>query len=94
MDAKQRQRRTVFYRGTVQGVGFRYTACRIARGFPVTGYVRNLSNGQVEIRVEATGEDIDRFLSAVEKAMGGCITGSRVETEPATGEYDSFGIGH
>jgi len=39
----------VRYRGCVQGVGFRYTARRLAEGFPVAGYVRNLSSGEVEL---------------------------------------------
>ena len=34
-------RRTVVYRGTVQGVGFRWTAIRVASLYRVTGTVRN-----------------------------------------------------
>lgn len=86
------ERRSLFYHGTVQGVGFRYTARHIARSFRVSGYVRNLPNGEVELTVEGTKEALDRFLSAVARAMEGCIGGSRVRTGPATGEFEAFEI--
>jgi acylphosphatase len=43
-----KQQRTVRFSGMVQGVGFRYTACRIAGRYDVTGYVKNLHDGSVE----------------------------------------------
>jgi acylphosphatase len=39
----------MIFSGRVQGVGFRYTAQSIARRHPVTGYVRNLPDGTVEL---------------------------------------------
>ena len=42
----QKQRIHVTYTGTVQGVGFRYEACRIALYLGLTGFVKNLSNGK------------------------------------------------
>jgi acylphosphatase len=41
--------------GMVQGVGFRYFAQRAARRLDLTGYVRNLRDGRVEVL--ATGEE-------------------------------------
>src|SRR6187455_864933 len=46
------ERRRVWYEGRVQGVGFRYTARGLAGGFPVSGYVRNLDDGRVELVAE------------------------------------------
>jgi acylphosphatase len=46
------ERVTVFYSGRVQGVGFRVTVRQIARGFDVTGAVRNLFDGRVELVAE------------------------------------------
>src|SRR5688572_25537300 len=55
MAAKQ-----VFYSGRVQGVGFRYTAKQLAAGFDVTGWVRNLPDGRVELLVIAEeAEELD-----------------------------------
>ena len=55
----------VFFEGNVQGVGFRYTVRQIAKGFDVTGSVRNLRDGRVELR--ATGEEgeVRAFLEAI-----------------------------
>lgn len=58
----------VFYTGRVQGVGFRYSVKQIAASFEVTGWVRNLVDGRVEL--EASGEDgeVDSFLEAIAKS--------------------------
>ena len=64
------QRRVVIFSGDVQGVGFRATALRAADGFEVTGYVRNLAGGRVEVLVEGEAQQIDAFLEAVREHMG------------------------
>ena len=55
----------VFYEGRVQGVGFRYCVKQIAKGFEVTGWVRNLPDGRVELLASGTGEEIAAFLEAI-----------------------------
>ena len=40
--------------GEVQGVGFRFFAQRVAARHQVTGYVRNLDDGRVEVHAEGT----------------------------------------
>jgi acylphosphatase len=55
----------VFYEGRVQGVGFRYSVRQIAKGFIVTGWVRNLDDGRVEMQVSAETEELRAFLDAV-----------------------------
>ena len=57
--------RIVCFSGYVQGVGFRYTTCRIAGAFDVTGTVRNMPDGSVECVVEGETAEIDAFLDAV-----------------------------
>jgi acylphosphatase len=57
----------VFYSGRVQGVGFRYTVKRIASGFEVSGWVRNLPDGRVEMQATALdGEELDAFLQSIQ----------------------------
>jgi acylphosphatase len=55
----------VFYEGHVQGVGFRFTVRHIAKGFDVTGWVRNLPDGRVELQVSGDQEEVRAFLDQV-----------------------------
>lgn len=55
----------VFYEGNVQGVGFRYTIKQIAKGFEVTGSVRNLVDGRVELQAAGAKTEVDAFLEAI-----------------------------
>ena len=66
----------VFYEGRVQGVGFRYSARRVASGFDLAGYVRNLPDGRVELVASGDEEEVDGFLQAVrESELAGHIGG-------------------
>jgi acylphosphatase len=85
-------RKTVHYSGRVQGVGFRYTTCQIASGFPVAGYVRNLPDGRVELVVEAEPRDVERFLASIDSEMAGCIGDRRLQQSAATGEFSGFNV--
>ena len=86
------QRREVYYEGRVQGVGFRYTVCRVAARFAVTGYVRNLPDGRVLLVAEGPQEELDRFVAAVGTAMEHYISEVRETTRPASGQFPDFGI--
>jgi acylphosphatase len=55
----------VFYEGNVQGVGFRWSIRHIAKGFDVTGWVRNLFDGRVELQVNGDDNEVRAFLDAV-----------------------------
>ena len=55
----------VFYEGNVQGVGFRWTVRHIAKGFDVTGWVRNLVDGRVELQVNGEETEVRAFLEAI-----------------------------
>ena len=55
----------VFYEGNVQGVGFRYTVRHIAKGFDVSGSVRNLRDGRVELFAAGEEEEVRAFLDAI-----------------------------
>ncbi len=55
----------VLYDGRVQGVGFRFTVRHIAKGFDVTGWVRNLPDGRVELQVTGEEDEVRAFLDQV-----------------------------
>jgi acylphosphatase len=57
--------RHVFYEGRVQGVGFRFTCKQLARGYEVTGWVRNLPDGRVELQCSGEREEVEGFLEAI-----------------------------
>ena len=88
------QRQHLSYRGRVQGVGFRYTAQRVARGYHVTGFVRNLPDRTVELVVEGQADEIGRYLAELAEVMSGHILGVDVRTLPGTGEFAEFEIRH
>ena len=80
------------YEGRVQGVGFRFRVSTIAGRLPVTGYVRNLPDGCVELIAEGIRADIEELLVQIRSGMGSKITGERQESQAATGEFTGFSI--
>jgi len=87
-----RQQRIIRFHGRVQGVGFRYTACRAAAGFDVTGYVRNLPDGSVECVAEGEAGEIDAFLAALAGRMAGHIRKQTQQAAPYSGRFTEFGV--
>lgn len=71
--ADQVFRMEVWYSGRVQGVGFRYQASRVARGYEVTGRVVNLADGRVEMVAEGAESEVRAFAEAVGEALAGYI---------------------
>ena len=59
----------VYFSGMVQGVGFRYTAQRIANDTNITGWVRNLPDGRVEAVCEADPVKLEEFLEKLTKNL-------------------------
>ena len=85
-------RRDTYFSGRVQGVGFRYTTQAVAAGFEVTGFVRNIADGRVELVAEGIADELDRFLDAVENAMRSHISDRQSNDTPASGEFTCFSI--
>lgn len=88
----KKQRYTVYYSGQVQGVGFRYTACRLAAGFDVKGFVRNLTDGRVQLVAEGHTDRLDSFLQAINSRMSTYIKGRELDRQEPTGEFGDFGL--
>jgi len=55
----------IFYEGNVQGVGFRWSVRDTAKGFDVTGWVRNLPDGRVELNVMGEEQEVRAFLDRI-----------------------------
>jgi len=86
------ERFTATYSGFVQGVGFRFTARRMASGFPIGGHVRNLPDGTVELVAEGELSEIERFLAAIEDRMSGHIQAKDLRREPVHAPAADFRI--
>ena len=71
----------VFYEGTVQGVGFRWTVRHLAKGFDITGWIRNLIDGRVELQVSGEESEVRAFLDAI--AQGEMHSLIKKQTESA-----------
>ena len=90
--AKPEKACMVYYTGNVQGVGFRATAAEIARDYPVTGWVKNLPDGRVQLLAEGPADAVDKFLKAVRSHWEGNIEKEDVESQTPSDKYQSFDI--
>ena len=80
-------------RGRVQGVGYRYFAQQIALGLSVRGWVRNLSNGDVEVHAEAEHDVLKRFRSELERGPSFARVSEVIEDAAGvSGQFPSFEI--
>jgi len=72
----------VIYHGKVQGVGFRYTTRSIAKSFPVSGYVRNMPDGTVEMVASAEPNQLVAFQNEIAQRFSSNLTDIVVEECP------------
>ena len=88
-----RQRLQNFYSGRVQGVGFRFTVKMLARGFEVTGTVRNLQDGRVELAAEGVKTELEDFRKAIQDSeLGSFIRQEEASWADAKNEFRGFEI--
>ena len=69
MQKRQETRIRVVYSGRVQGVGFRWQVSQVAENFGVTGFVRNLEDGTVELLVEGYLGEVRGMIEAVDQKL-------------------------
>lgn len=86
------QRLHVFYSGRVQGVGFRHAVYTLAARLPVSGWVRNLPDGRVELVAEGPSDSLHQLQTAVRERMERLIRGEEVDRGPTRGEFRDFRI--
>jgi acylphosphatase len=82
----------VRYSGDVQGVGFRATAASIARRHAVRGWVRNLSDGRVELFADGTPDAVSAFLADIRVNMRGHIDTEDTEEREGDPMLDGFRV--
>lgn len=82
----------IIFIGTVQGVGFRFTAHSIARRLNLTGYVRNCPDGTVELLVQGNTEDIESCISNIEQSFASYIRDKKITDLPYNPAYTDFKI--
>ena len=88
-----RSRMTIVYSGHVQGVGFRYTVRSVAMGFEVTGTVRNLPDGRVELVAEGDKTELEAFRRAIQDSeVGGLARHEDITWGAAPGLLRGFEI--
>jgi acylphosphatase len=88
-----RKRMQIFYSGSVQGVGFRYTVKSVASGFDVAGTVRNLPDGRVELVTEGGKDELSAFREAIrDSGLEHFIRDEAVNWSEATGGFRGFEI--
>ena len=89
----KRERVTNLYSGRVQGVGFRYAVKSLANGFEVTGTVRNLPDGRVELAAEGARAEVEAFLAGVrDSEVGRFIRQEQPQWSEAKNEFRGFEI--
>ena len=79
--------------GRVTGVGFRYFTLDVARGEGVTGHVRNLSDGRIEVLAEGDEQSLGRLETALRRGPSRArVDEVTVDAVPVTGSYLGFSI--
>ncbi len=88
-----KKRVCAYYSGMVQGVGFRFTAERLARQLDISGWAKNLQDGRVEVLGEAEEGPLNDFLERIRSGpLKQYIQKEEQSYSKATGEFDGFDI--
>lgn len=74
------------FSGFVQGVGFRYRAYHTAQLYRVTGWVKNLADGNVEMELEGSEQAIEKVLLSIESGSYIRIENFSVKDVPLEGD--------
>lgn len=83
----------VFYSGRVHGVGFRFTARHIAHALDISGWVKNLNDGRVEVVAEGEEERLSEFLNQMKTgALKHHISHEDIKWQDCRNEFEGFDI--
>lgn len=84
--------RLIIFVGRVQGVGFRFTAHRMANRHQLTGFVRNLPDGNVEMLAQGQLEDIDDCIRDIKEDLTGYVRETKIDDVPPDPRHTDFKI--
>ena len=82
----------VFFSGTVQGIGFRYTAKTFARELKLNGWIKNLPDGRVEMMAEGPRERVDNLIYKLDKRYGEAIKAKDIDWHDQLRNFTGFDI--
>ena len=83
---------TVHFEGHVQGVGFRFTTFNLAKGYEVTGFVKNLVDGRVQLELEGERDECVAFIKALSEEMASFIRDKSQSESERSREFKAFMI--
>jgi len=92
MEQMEQTAKHIVFSGEVQGIGFRYTANRIAGRYNVTGFVRNLPDGDVEMLIQGPEQDIANCIADIQDSFRGYIRDTQIDPAPPNPRYTNFRI--
>jgi acylphosphatase len=82
----------IIFAGRVQGIGFRFTALSAANHYKLTGFVRNIRNGDVEMLAQGPPDDIDKCVQEIKKTIGSYVAEVKIEDVAFDPQYKDFKI--
>jgi acylphosphatase len=82
----------VLFSGHVQGVGFRHTACQVARSLKLTGWVRNRSDGRVELVAAGSRVAVQNLVAQICSSTWGEVTSHELVSIPASSKFSEFTV--
>ncbi len=84
----------IYFKGTVQGVGFRYTCQRFALDLGLKGWVKNLADGRVEVLAQGDKDDLEALLDNLKNHFGGYIHDVQKIYKQMSREFEDFKIAY
>lgn len=82
----------IYFSGNVQGIGFRYTAKKIAENLGITGWVQNLPDGHVELIAQGDDKTFEIFIAKLAKQFSSYIQNTNIHHQKSDENFDSFSI--
>jgi len=79
-----------YFSGQVQGVGLRYSVKEIADSLGLTGFVKNLPDGRVELLAEGNKVNLEKLLDEIKETFA--IQDVKITWQDADNKYSSFKI--